>query len=161
MKKEGMHSLDYSLALGPEEEIRAAIDEASSGSSLDKIIEEEPAKGIEAAVAEAPVLYSGNSANYRTDDAELPGNYKDSGGRAADDDDDEAKVSYSQNGSYALEAAEAFDSEIEAELKANTLKISNTHLAPSAEAAERLENYKISIGFAMRFLLYAIKSATF
>ncbi len=153
MEKEG--TLPYSVAL---EEVRAAVAEASV--SLDKIIEDEPAKGIEAAVAEAPVIYSGNEASYRSDAAELPGNYKDSGGRAADDDDDEPEVKYSQE-DYVVEAAKAFDSEIEAELKANTLKISSIHLAPSAEAAERLETYKISIGYAMRFLLYAIKSATF
>jgi hypothetical protein len=156
MKKEG--ALQYSVDFYVEEEVRAAVAEASG--SLDKIIEEEPAKGIEAAVASAPVIYSGNEASYRADAAELPENYKDSGYKAADDDD-EAEVSYSQNDSYVLEAAEEFDSEINAELKANTLKISNTHLPKSAEAAERLENYKISIGFAMRFLLYSIKATTF
>ncbi|MEM2916532.1 MAG: hypothetical protein QXT19_04205 [Candidatus Woesearchaeota archaeon] len=107
-----------------------------------------------------PVIYSGNEASYRADDVELPSNYKDSEYRAADDDDDEPEVSYSAE-NYEAEVAKEFDSEISAELLANTLKISNTPLPMNAESAERLENYKISIGYAMRFLLYAIKAATF
>ncbi len=158
MEKEGISP--YSVDFYVEAEVRAAIDEASSGGSLDSILEKEPVKGIEASVAEALVLYSDNSANYRTEVVELPENYRDSGYRAADDDDDEPEVSYSAN-DYVLELAEAFDREMNAELIANTLKISNTHLPKSAEAAERLENYKISIGFAMRFLLYSIKSTVF
>ncbi len=156
MKKEG--SLEYSVSLETEEEVHSAIAEASV--SLDKIIGEEPVKGIEAAIAESPVLYSGNEASYRADAAELPENYRDSGYKAADDDDDEPEVSYSA-GDYAIEAANEFDRELDAELLANTLKISNMRIPRSAEAAERLENYKISIGFAMRFLLYSIKSAVF
>ncbi len=155
MQKEGLHSLAYSLTLDPAEEIRSALEDVARKDwrSLDTLLEETP-DGLEAEVQDAPVLTAGNEAQYRTDTVALPENYQDSGYTAADDDGD-AEVSYAHE-----ETAERYEHEVKEHVQAQQLKMCHIELYPSAEIAERVENHKVSMGYAMRFLLYAITAAT-
>jgi hypothetical protein len=160
MKKEGIHYLAYSLTLDPEEEIRGAIDEAKQG-GLEVIVEEEK-QGIEAAVAETPVLYHDNSASYKSDAVELPENYKDSGYRAADDDDDNVEVNYAFETDHAQrEAEKTYIKEIDAQIVAKMFGLAYEVMYGTAEEMERVENYKQSLGNGVRFLLYDMRALNF
>ncbi len=158
----GLHYLAYLLTLDPAEEIRGAVEDARSKNwqelpSIDKILEEAPASEIEAAVEQAPVVYKGNEASYRIDAAPVQENYKDSGYKAPSDNDDDAEVSYSSE----QETAKVYDQELDAQMFANVWKQEFKPIYATAEMAERMENYKLSIGLAASFLNYAMKSATF
>jgi hypothetical protein len=160
MGKNGLHYLAYSLTLDPEQEILGAIEEVSNSAGLEKIVKEEPVKGIEAAVEDAPVLYQDNKASYSSEPAELPSNYKDSGYKAAQDDDDEPEVVY--NADFAVEEeAKNYVKEIDEKIFANTLGLTSARHYSSAEEQEQAEFYKTSLGFSKRFLLYSMRALTF
>jgi len=163
MKRELLHHQASTLTLDPEEEIRAALEEAvydREPKSLEGMVKEARDDGLEAAVAEAPVIYQDNSASYSSDTFELPENYKDSGYRSADDDDEDVEVNYaSKNAEY--EAAKNYETQIEEQVFNNALGLHCGEAYSSADEMERVENYKISLGYAKRFLLYAMKALTF
>jgi hypothetical protein len=156
---EGLHRLAYSLTLDPAEEIRGALESAAQKSwqelrSLDKILEER-ADGIEAEVQDAPVYVRDNGASYRADDVELPENY-----RHAAYDSPDAEVSYSFNPDVAWdEARQLYDAQLDGQAQASILQSKFVPNHKSAEEAERVKNYSISIG-SLSFVLYDIKSAS-
>ena len=159
----GLHHLAYSLTLDPEEEIRAALEEEVSDGeprSLEGMVKEAGDDGLDAAVAEAPVIYHDNRASYRSDAVELPENYKDSGYRSADDDDDYVEVRYAFENAE-QKAAGAYETQIEEQVFNNALGLHRWQSYASADEMERVENYKTSLGYAKRFLLYAMKALTF
>jgi hypothetical protein len=164
MKKEGFHNLAYSLTLDPEQEILGAIEAVSAeapAGRLEKILGDDPVKGIEAAVDEAPVIYSGNEASYRSDAVELPENYKDSGYRSPKDDDDEAEVVYASPDFAVEEEAKNYVKEIDTQIFANTLGFNLERDYKSSEEKEQAEFYKMSLGFGVRFLMYTLRALTF
>ena len=160
MKREGLQYLAYSLTHDPVAEIQGALTDVSSKSwqelqSLDKLVSESAPEGtLEAEVQDAPVYVSGSEANYRVEASELPINYQDSGYKAADDDDD-AEVAYAD-----VEAQKTFEKELDDQIHYSMLNLAHVKEYRSAEHRERVENHKISLGYAMRFLLTAIKMAT-
>jgi hypothetical protein len=164
MKKEGLHYLAYSLTLDPGEEIRGAIEEVSKGSStdsrLEKIVEDAPVKGIEAAVEGAHLLYRDNKASYSSEAAELPPNYKDSGYKAPQDDDDEPEVTYSTDAAVE-EEAKSYVKEIDDRIFANTLGLGSERHFLSSQEKQQSEFYRMSIGYAVQFLLYNMRALTF
>ena len=164
MGKNGLHYLAYSLTLDPEQEILGAIEEVSkeafTDSRLEKIVKEAPAKGIEAAVEDAPVIYQDNKASYRSEPAELPSNYKDSGYKAPQDDDDSPEVNYSPDFAVEEEAKE-YAKEIDTQIFANTLGFNEERQYSSSDEKQQAEFYKMSLGFGIRFLLYTMRSLTF
>ena len=157
----GLHELAYSLTLDPSEEIRGALADVSTKSwnelqSLDKLVAESMPDGIEAEVADAQVYARGNEASYRSEAVELPLNYRDSGTKAADDDED-AEVSYAFCPDIAwTEARQEYEHEVEKRVEANILKMDFMPVYSSSEMAERVKNYGISIG-SLSFVLYDIK----
>lgn len=158
MGKEGLHELAYSLTLDPAEEIRGALTDVARKSwqelqSLDKLVDS-PVEGLEAEVGDALVYARGSEANYRIEAAELPSNYRDSGYKAADDDDADAEVA------YAVEAQKTFEKELDDQIHYSMLNLAHVKEYRSAEHRDRVENHKISLGYAMRFFLTAIKMAT-
>ncbi len=162
MKKQGLHYLAYSLILDPEEEIRGAIEEVKEQGRLETIIAEEKTEGIEAAVAEMPVLYHENAASYKSDAVELPENYRDSGYKAPNDDDDYVEVNYAFETDHAqCEAAKDYVKEIDEQLFANLFGMQNTKAYATAEIRDRVENYKQALGNGIRFLLYDMRALTF
>lgn len=162
MKKQGLHYLAYSLILDPEEEIRGAIEAVKEEGRLETIVAGEKTEGIEASVAEAPVLYHENSASYKADTVELPENYKDSGYKAPNDDDDDVEVDYAFETDHAqCEAAKDYVKEIDKQVFANALGISHAPSYSTAEERERMENYKMSLGMGICFLLYDLRAKTF
>ncbi|MEM4246753.1 MAG: hypothetical protein QXR48_04290 [Candidatus Woesearchaeota archaeon] len=160
MKKEGLHQLAYSLTLDPEEEILNALEEAKGQSRLEVIVEDDEKAGLEASIAEAPVLYCDNSASYSSDAVELPENYKDSGYRAKNDDYDNVEVRYELEDMEQV-TAEAYDKQIDDQVFLNAIGLHYEQTYASADEMERVESYKISLGYAKRFLIYAMKALTF
>jgi organic radical activating enzyme len=160
MGKNGLHYLAYSLTLDPEQEILGAIEEVSNSAGLEKIVKEAPAKGIEAAVEDAPVIYQDNSASYRSEAAELPSNYKDSGYKAAQDDDDKVDVNYNTD-VIIEEKAKEYVKEIDTQIFANTLGFNEERSYSSLNEKQQAEFYKMSLGFGVRFLLYTMRALTF
>lgn len=162
MRKEGLHALAYSLTLDPAEEVRGALADAAAKNwqelrSLDKLLGDTAGSELEAEVEDAPVVTTGNEANYRTDAIELPANYNDSGYKRAGDDDEDAEVDYADG---AAAAVKSFVKEIAEELHYSMLHLAHIKHYTSAEHRERVENHKISLGYAMRFFLTAIQMAT-
>ncbi len=164
MGKNGLHYLAYSLTLDPEQEILGAIEEVSkeafTDSRLEKIVKEAPAKGIEAAVEDAPVIYHDNKASYHSEPAELPSNYKDSGYKAPQDDDDKVDVNYNTD-VVIEEEAKNYIQEIDEQIFAKAIGFTSERHHSSAEAQEQAEFYKMSLGFGIRFLLYSMRAWTF
>jgi hypothetical protein len=156
---EGLHQLAYSLTLDPAEEIRGALESAAQKSwqelqSLDKILEERAA-GIEADVQDAPVRVGKNEASYRTDDVELPENY-----RHASYDANEAVVSYAFNPDVAWDdARQLYEEQLDQQAHFAILQSKFIPVHKTAEEAERVKNYGISIG-SLSFVLYDIRSAS-
>ncbi len=159
MGKEGLHYLAYSLTLDPAEEIRGALENVASKNwqelqSLDKLLEDTPdPETLEAEVQDVQVYANGSGAQYQTDDAELPANYQHSSYSTPDAEQDVSYAGWQ-------EAAEAYEQELDTQVAASIWKMNYTPTYASAEEADRVENYKTSLGWAMRFLLYAIKAAT-
>lgn len=159
MKKEGLHHLVNSLTLDPEEEILNALEEAKGQGKLEVIVEEQDKGGLEASIVEVPVLYQENSVSYRSDAVELPENYKDSGYREKNDDDD-VEVEYELENAEQV-AAEKYDKQIDNQIFFNAMGLHYEDAYTNADEMERVENYKISLGYAKRFLIYAMKALTF
>jgi hypothetical protein len=165
MKKEGLHELAYSLTLDPAEEIHGAIEQAAAKSwkelpSLDKLLEEPlQAETLDAEVQEAPVKVAGAEAGYRSDTIALPENYQQNP-YSARGDDEEAEVSYQLSPAVNwMDAGAVYEQEIAEKAYARVLKQSHIEIYPTAEIAERVENHKLSLGWAMRFLLTAMKAS--
>jgi hypothetical protein len=156
---EGLHQLAYSLTLDPAEEIRGALESAAQKNwqelqSLDKILEEKP-DGIEAELQDTPVYVEKNTASYRSDAVELPENY-----RHAAHDYPDAEVTYTFNPDVAWdEARQLYDAQLDSQAQASILQSKFVPVHKSAEEAERVKNYSISIG-SLSFVLYDIKSAS-
>lgn len=161
----GLHELAYSLTLDPAEEIRGAVSDVSTKSwnelqSLDTLVAESMPDGIEAEVMDAPVYARGSEASYRSEAVELPMNYRDSGYKAADDDDADAQVTYTQQDS-SVQAQKTFQREIEEKMHFDMLQLQHEAHYASVEQRERVDIRKIEMGYAMRFLLTAITQACF
>lgn len=154
-KEEGLHYLAYSLTLDPAEEVRGAIDEVVKA-ELNNI--EKPG-GIEAAVADAPVAYSGNEASYRAESAPLPENYRDSGYKAANDDDDDAEVSYALNPDAGWqEAKQECERQMDKEIQAAALNVSYEPVYKDGASRIAAQAFKFVNRF-LGFILYDIKAA--
>jgi len=166
MRKEGLHELAYSLTLDPAEEIRGALVDVAAKNwqelhSLDKLLGDTAEKDtLEAEVKDASVVMTGNEASYRTDTVRLPENYKDSGYKTAADDDEDAEVDYASHADGMVQAQKTFEKEIEEKVHFLMLNLAHIKQYTSAEHRERVENHKISLGYAMQFLLTAIQMAT-
>lgn len=170
MGKEDLHDLACFLALDAAVEILGAIERVSSTPwdelrSLDNILESDPDENaVEVDVQDAPVYSTCYELAYRTDTVELPENYH---GSYAVDADDEVDLSYSAGSDQAMvEAAELYERQLDGEVFANNWKVAvdwkigMEYVYPSAEVGERVENYKLSLGYGVRFLLKTIKDLT-
>ena len=163
MEKEGLSSLEYSLM--HEAEIDRALEAAAQKTwqelhSLDSLVVEELPDGVE--MEDTPVYQRGNEAMYRVSSAELPDNYHAASYRQQEIDAKDVSYSFTLSpGAVMWEApAEAYERQLDLKAHTDIMRNSHVEIYPTAEIAGRVENYKISLGFAMRCLLYTIKTAS-
>jgi hypothetical protein len=165
MEKEGtQRTLEYSLSHDASAEIRQAVRDAALKTfkelSIDAVVSEALPDGVER--ESAPVYQRGNEAGYRTEEAALPVNYEAAEYKAGQEErDDVPKYSFTLTPSGAMwEApAEAYEKQLDQKAFSEIMRTHHQEVYSSAELASRVEMYKLSLGFAARFLLYTFKTA--
>jgi hypothetical protein len=163
MQKEGfsasyLHYLANKLTHDPREEIQGALEDIVAVTP-DELRKESSV--IEICVQDASACAEGSTAQYQVITAALPENYAREYAVATRKEDDQPQVSHAFNPDVAVQdAAQAYGRELDAQIWAKILNIGHVEIYPTAEKATRVEHYKLALGWAMRFLLYSIKSAS-
>lgn len=169
MGKEGMqcseHTLEYSLSHDASAEIRQALQDAALRTwkelqSLDAVVERELPDGIER--EETHVYQQDNEVRYRTEEAALPVNYT-PGEYPTETEEHDSTSNYAFTLTPAdvmwETPAEAYEKQLDQKAFSEMMRSTHQEMYASAEIASRVEMYKIGLGYAMRFLLYALKTA--
>ena len=153
-----LHYLAHRLLRDPREEIAGALEEVTNKTWTE--LRGKDVSVLEAEVKDVQVKVEENNARYNTHADSLPENYKDAGGRAPDDDEDDAEVSYAKPDAGWDTAKKDYEKDVEKRVQANIMGNAFFPVYPTAEMAERVKNYSIAIG-SLSFVMYEIKSKNF